>query len=46
MCPNYSPADADLGKRRCHERKNPEHRWIMGRRAALQREILRRRLNR
>lgn len=36
----------DLGKRRAHERKNPEHRWIMGRRAALHREIIRRRLNR
>lgn len=27
----------DLAKRPAHERKNPEHRWVMARRAALRR---------
>lgn len=34
----------DLGGQRLFDRKNPETRWKLERRAALQREILRRRL--
>lgn len=32
-------AAGDLCKARAHDRKNPEHRWIMGRKAALLRRI-------
>jgi hypothetical protein len=37
-------AAKDLDARRAFDRRNPEHRWIMSRRAALHREILRRKL--
>jgi hypothetical protein len=37
-------AAKDLDQRRAFDRKNQEHRWIMSRRAALHREILRRKL--
>lgn len=33
-------ASADLGKRRAHDRRNPEHRWILSRRAAIQRQLI------
>lgn len=32
-------AATDLGKRRVFDRKDPEHRWVMNRRAALLREL-------
>ena len=38
-------ATADLDARRAWNRKDPEHRWIMSRRAALHREIIRRKLS-
>jgi hypothetical protein len=37
-------AAKDLDQRRAWNRKDPEHRWIMSRRAALHREIIRRKL--
>ena len=39
-------AAKDLGKRRCYDQRDPEHRWTTGRLAALAREIDRRKLNR
>jgi hypothetical protein len=38
-------ASRDLDQRRAYDKKNPEHRWIMSRRAALHREIIRRKLS-
>jgi hypothetical protein len=38
-------ASRDLDQRRAYDKKNPEHRWIMSRRAALHREIIRRRIS-
>lgn len=35
---------ADLSARRAFDRRNPEHRWIMSRRAALSRQALKRKL--
>lgn len=35
-------AAADLGARHCHNRRDPEHRWVMDRLGALGREISRR----
>jgi len=37
-------AAKDLFNRKVHDRRNPEHRWILERRAALLRELERRRL--
>jgi len=32
-------AAKDLGARRVHDRRDPEHRWVMGRRAAVLRSL-------